>query len=69
MKDITIKISNMTCNGCIKSIKENISSKLESIDIDLITKIGKLQYDENTISEEEILRYLDLFGYPSEKIA
>lgn len=63
MTNINVKIDSISCGGCVKNINDGISDKVEMVDVDIATKIANIKYDEDKISKEEILRYLDLLGY------
>ncbi|AEH06026.1 heavy-metal-associated domain-containing protein [Methanothermococcus okinawensis] len=70
MKELKLKISGMSCNMCVKSIK-NLLSELDGIidvGIDLEGGIGIIKYDENIITENDILNSEAFELYPAEKI-
>ena len=66
MQELRLHISNVTCNGCIKNIKDGLSDKTSDVQIDLETKIAQIQYDETQTSEDELKRYIDLLGYTAQ---
>ena len=70
MKELKLKIRGMSCNMCVKTIK-NLLSELDGIidvDIDLEGGTGIIKYDENKITENDILNNEAFELYPAEKI-
>jgi len=70
MKELKLKISGMSCQMCVKTIK-NLLSELEGIitvDIDLENGKGIITYDENILNEEKILKNEAFELYPAEKL-
>jgi len=70
MKELKLKINGMSCNMCVKTIK-NLLSELDGIidvDIDLEEGVGIIKYDENIITENDILNNEAFELYPAEKI-
>lgn len=68
MKELKLKISGMSCQMCVKTIK-NLLSELEGIitvDIDLENGKGIITYDENILNEEKILKNEAFELYPAE---
>ncbi|CAF30720.1 heavy-metal transport ATPase related protein [Methanococcus maripaludis S2] len=71
MEELKLKISGMSCQMCVKTIK-NLLSELEGIinvDIDLEAGLGTVTYDEKILNEEEILKNEAFELYPAEKLA
>ncbi|MBA2857867.1 copper chaperone CopZ [Methanococcus maripaludis] len=71
MEELKLKISGMSCQMCVKTIK-NLLSELEGIinvDIDLEVGLGIITYDEKILNEEEILKNEAFELYPAEKLA
>ncbi|ABR55891.1 heavy-metal-associated domain-containing protein [Methanococcus aeolicus] len=70
MKELKLKIEGMSCNMCVKTIK-NLLSELDGIievDINLEDGIGIIKYDENKITENKILNNEAFELYSAEKI-
>jgi len=71
MKELKLKINGMSCQMCVKTIK-NLLSEVKGIinvDIDLEKGLGIITYDEKIVTEEEILKNEAFELYPSEKLA
>lgn len=71
MEELKLKITGMSCQMCVKTIK-NLLSELEgviNVDIDLEAGIGIITYDEKIVNEEEILKNEAFELYPAEKLA
>ncbi|WP_459201028.1 heavy-metal-associated domain-containing protein [Methanococcus sp. CF] len=69
--ELKLKISGMSCQMCVKTIK-NLLSELEgiiSVEIDLKAGTGIVNYDENMLNEEEILKNEAFELYHAEKIS
>ncbi|AEK20194.1 heavy metal transport/detoxification protein [Methanococcus maripaludis X1] len=71
MEELKLKISGMSCQMCVKTIK-NLLSELEGIinvDIDLEAGLGIITYDEKILNGEEILKNEAFELYHAEKIS
>ncbi|MBA2862190.1 heavy-metal-associated domain-containing protein [Methanococcus maripaludis] len=71
MKELKLKISGMSCQMCVKTIK-NLLSELEgiiNIVINLQDGIGIITYDEKIVTEKEILKNEAFELYLAEKIS
>ncbi|MDK2790128.1 MAG: copper chaperone [Methanothermococcus sp.] len=70
MKELELKISGMSCHMCVNTIKGLLSEVdgIIDVDINLEKGIGVIKYDENKITEDEILKNEAFELYPAEKI-
>ena len=63
-KKLKLKIENMMCDGCVKSVVKalDIPGTVTNLDV----KIGKasLTYDDTAITEEELVRRVIDAGFP-----
>jgi len=70
LKELKLKITGMSCQMCVKTIK-NLLSEMDgiiSVDIDLEKGLGLIKYDEQKINESTILKNEAFELYPSTKI-
>lgn len=70
MKELKLKITGMSCQMCVKTIK-NLLSEMDGIigvDIDLEKGFGLIKYDEQKLTESTILKNEAFELYPSTKI-
>lgn len=60
MKEITLKVTPISCAGCEKSIRQAFKGKegIISAEPSHLTKTVKIKYDETLISIDEINRIL-----------
>ena len=56
------KIEGMSCNHCVMAVKKNLA-KINLIQLEV--KIGsvKVEFDENEITEEAIIKVIEEAGY------
>jgi copper chaperone CopZ len=69
MKTIELKIPDLKCMGCISAINSSLT-KLDgviSVKANLSTKTATVEYNENTITLDQIAKTLDTIGYPVEQ--
>ena len=64
----TLKIPAMHCGGCAKSVTANLEklSGVEVTETDPESKLVQLQFEESTISLDEIREALDQVGFSPE---
>jgi len=70
LKELKLKITGMSCQMCVKTIK-NLLSEMDGIigvDIDLEKGFGLIKYDEQKLTESTILKNEAFELYPSTKI-
>ena len=60
-KTTTIKVSGMSCSYCVKTVKECINSEagVTSVELNLVTGLATVTYDENKTSPESISKKVD----------
>jgi len=63
MKSITLKVSGMTCNHCVKSIETALIEKKMSSKVDLKNKTVQIEFNENAIKESDIKSLIEELGY------
>jgi copper chaperone len=59
---ITLKIDGMSCNHCVMAVQKNLS-KINLIKFEVAIGSAKVEFDENTISEEVIINAIEEAGY------
>lgn len=59
---ITLKIDGMSCNHCVMAVQKNLS-KINLIKFEVAIGSAKVEFDENTISEEVIINAVEEAGY------
>ncbi|MDH5544182.1 MAG: cation transporter [Gammaproteobacteria bacterium] len=65
MENITIKISGMTCGGCVNSVT-NVLQQLagvNSVDVSLEPGEAKIAYDASAIGPDELKSAIEGAGY------
>lgn len=64
MKELTIQIDGMTCNGCANSVREALAT-LPVIDIavSLTNQNATLQYDETQTTVEALVEVIENIGF------
>ncbi|MBE0570693.1 MAG: heavy-metal-associated domain-containing protein [Ignavibacteriaceae bacterium] len=60
--NITLKIEGMSCNHCVMAVQKNLS-KINLIKFEVAIGSAKVEFDENTISEEVIINAIEEAGY------
>lgn len=65
MKTIKLQIEGMHCDSCGKMISMNLEALegIAEVKIDQKTKLAEISFDENKVSEEEILKTIRNSGY------
>jgi len=63
MKSITLKVSGMTCNHCVKSIENALIEKKMSGKVDLKNKTVQIEFNEIAIKESDIKSLIEELGY------
>jgi copper chaperone len=64
-----IIVNGMSCNHCVKRIKERLNQvdSINNVEIDLINKVVKVDYDNNEITIIEIQELINDLGYEVQK--
>jgi copper chaperone CopZ len=67
-KTVKIKCTEMTCDGCKRSITKSINSLkgIEKLNIDLETKIITVEFDDSGTDEQSIVNAVIEAGYDAE---
>jgi len=65
MEPLILNIEGMTCNHCVKSVKNSISSLsgVNNINVSLSENNVTLEYDKNTLTKEKIISAITNEGY------
>ena len=59
---ITLKIDGMSCNHCVMAVQKNLS-KIKLIKFEVAIGLAKVEFDENEIKEEAIIKAIEEAGY------
>ncbi|MEI7811127.1 MAG: cation transporter [Ignavibacteria bacterium] len=62
MKTETLKIEGMSCNHCVMHVKKELV-KLNLIIKDITIGSAELEYDENKVSHDDLVKAVDEAGY------
>lgn len=67
MSTLIIKIRGISCAGCVSKIEKGLNSRegVTSAQINLATGEGKVTFDEQVLSSEQLVTALDSLGYPA----
>jgi copper chaperone len=65
MEPLILNIEGMTCNHCVKAVKNSISSLsgVNNINVSLSENNVTLEYDKNTLNKEKIISAITNEGY------
>lgn len=71
MKTLKIKINGMHCASCAKVIAMDLEEVdgVEKVEIDEVTKLGEISFDENKTSEEKIIESIKNSGYEAQLLS
>ncbi len=58
----TLKIDGMSCNHCVMSVQKNLS-KLTLNELKVNIGSADVDYDENKVTENEIIKAIEESGY------
>ena len=58
----TLKIDGMSCNHCVMSVQKNLS-KLNLNELKVNIGSADVDYDENIVTENEIIKAIEESGY------
>jgi copper chaperone CopZ len=56
------KIEGMSCNHCVMAVQKTLS-KMNLINFEVIIGSVKVEFDENIITEREIIKAIEETGY------
>lgn len=67
MQVLELKFTTVDCSSCTDTIQEYLldNKSILDIDFDILEQTGTISYDENLVSEKEILKKLKKIGYPA----
>ncbi len=69
MKEVTYKVSNISCAGCANAISNVLRQyrAVDVIDVDLASKRVRVTFDELDVDEETLASEMARIGYPAQK--
>jgi copper chaperone len=56
------KIEGMSCNHCVMAVKKSLS-KVNLIKFEVFIGLTKVEFDENDVTEESIVKAIEEAGY------
>ncbi len=66
---LVLKIKEMECVSCSNAIIKQLKKiDITDIEVDVMSKIVHIEYDENKHTDEEIMKFLKKAGFTSEVI-
>lgn len=70
MMTITFQLEKLTCPSCMQKIIDNVNelTEIETIKILFDRSKARVVFEDNKISEEEILHKIEETGYSAKKI-
>ncbi|RPI16082.1 MAG: copper chaperone [Ignavibacteriae bacterium] len=70
IKTVTIKCTEMTCEGCKREITRSIKllDGIDKIDVNLDTKIITVTFDDKKATETDLIKAIENAGYASEVV-
>ncbi|HBY89701.1 MAG TPA: heavy metal-binding protein [Aerococcaceae bacterium] len=70
MMTITFQLEKLTCPSCMQKIIDNVNelTEIETIKILFDRSKARVVFEDNKISEEEILHKIEEIGYSAKKI-
>ncbi|WP_339275757.1 copper ion binding protein [Paenibacillus sp. FSL W8-0426] len=63
MSNITLNVAGMSCNHCVKSVEEAVKSVGAKAQVDLAAGTVAVEYDEQSVSVEQIKAAIEDQGY------
>lgn len=65
MKSVTLKIEGMHCNGCAQNIRALVGAEagVRAADVSYQEGQGRILYDPQTISEDQLIATIQRAGY------
>ncbi|CAG8504842.1 5589_t:CDS:1 [Paraglomus occultum] len=69
VKTITLPVTGMTCQSCVKSITNSLSlhEGIRTVNVSLENENATIEYDETTISKNEIIQIIEDCGFEVNK--
>lgn len=65
MKNVTIKISGMGCQNCVKAVTEELSSLdgISKVNVSLENASAEVEYDESKVSTDKMISAIKELEY------
>lgn len=65
MKQITLQIQGMTCQGCVKAVQQAMDELcgVKNAFVNLDTKQAIIDYDENALDKLQIVQTIEDIGF------
>ena len=65
METVTMKVTGMTCSGCVNSVKRVVQAVagVDSVDVSLEKGEAVVRYDASTASPAQIARAIEAAGF------
>ena len=63
MSNITLNVTGMSCNHCVKSVEEAVKNAGASGHVDLAAGTVAVAYDEQTVNVDQIKAAIEEQGY------
>jgi copper chaperone len=70
MQNITFKVTGMSCNHCVKTIKESVEglAGVEEVEVDLESGEVQVGFDSEKVAAMDIKEEIEEQGYQAEQI-
>jgi copper chaperone len=70
MQNITFKVTGMSCNHCVKAIKESVGglAGVEEVEVDLESGEVQVGFDSEKVAATAIKEEIEEQGYEAEQI-
>ncbi|PQP83756.1 copper resistance protein CopZ [Paenibacillus sp. PCH8] len=63
MSNVTLNVTGMSCNHCVKSVEEAVKNAGASGQVDLGAGTVAVEYDEQTVNVDQIKAAIEDQGY------
>ncbi|MBT2282300.1 copper chaperone [Paenibacillus sp. DS2363] len=63
MSNVTLNVTGMSCNHCVKSVEEAVKNAGASGKVDLAAGTVAVEYDEQTVNVDQIKAAIEDQGY------
>lgn len=63
MSNVTLNVTGMSCNHCVKSVEEAVKNTGASGKVDLAAGTVAVEYDEQTVKVDQIKAAIEDQGY------
>ncbi len=67
-EETTLKIPAIHCSGCVKTVTRTLEAlpSVKVTEVDLATKLARLQFEESAVNLDRIREALDEVGFSAE---